>query len=252
MKKQIIFHEDYFSEYTFDPAAESGRMESIMEELSDFKIIRPGYAKEEEILFVHTDNHYRRVKSLGEELFSVALLSVGGAILAAEFAMKQQPIFANIRPPGHHASPEGFWGFCYFNNIAIAIRSATQQNEIPHAVIIDFDLHFGDGTDNTFRNDNSVSYYSCEGRTSKNFIQNLENYLSKLKDVGILGVSAGFDRHLEDWGGLLSTDDYGRIGNILKTYCEDNGHIPRFACLEGGYNHNVLGKNVRRFINSFY
>lgn len=252
VKKQVIFHEDYFSEYTFDPAAQSGRMESIMEELADFKIVRPDYAKEEDILLVHTDNHFQRVKNSEDELFSVALLSVGGALLAANYAMKQQPIFANIRPPGHHASPEGYWGFCYFNNIAIAVRSVTQQYEIPHALIIDFDLHFGDGSDNTFRNDSSVAYYSCEGRSPESFIRNLEIYLSKTKDVGLIGISAGFDRHIDDWGGLLSTDDYGRIGNIIKTFSEDNGNIPRFACLEGGYNHKVLGKNVRKFINSFY
>jgi acetoin utilization deacetylase AcuC-like enzyme len=252
LKKQVIFHEDYFSEYTFDPAAQSGRMEAIMEELTDFEIVRPKYAKEEDILLVHTDNHFLRIKNSEEELFSVALLSAGGAILAAELAMENQPIFANIRPPGHHASPNGYWGFCFFNNVAISIRSTAIKYKIPHSLIIDFDLHFGDGTDNTFRNDSSVSYYSCEGSSPERFIRNLENFLAKMENVGLVGVSAGFDRHIDDWGGLLSTEDYGRIGRILKTFCEDNGSIPRFACLEGGYNHNVLGKNVRKFINSFY
>ncbi len=248
MKKQIIFHEKFYNEYTFDPAAKVGRMESIMKEFTDFKVLKPSPALEEDILLVHSEDHLIRVKNDLDEMYSIALLSVGGALLAADYALKHQPMFALIRPPGHHASPNGYWGFCYFNNLAIAVRRAAIKN----TVIIDFDLHFGDGSSNTFVNDKNVTYYACEGRTSESLISNLEEFLSQRDDVGLLAVSAGFDRHIDDWGGLLSTEDYFTIGKILKSFDENSGAKRRFACLEGGYNHDVLGKNARAFTDGFY
>jgi len=161
-------------------------------------------------------------------------------------------MFAIIRPPGHHASPEGFWGFCYFNNIAIAIQKLIEENRINKAIIVDFDLHFGDGTDNTFSKTSSVIYYSVKGSNRAQFINNMNSFLEKLEDIDIIAVSAGFDRHEEDWGGLLTTEDYKQIGNDLKNYAERMCNGKRFAVLEGGYNHKVLGKNVRAFINGFY
>jgi len=248
MKKKIIFHEKFYNEYTFDPAAKQGRMESIIKEFSDFEVLTPSPALEKDILLVHTENHLIRVRNDLDEAYPIALLSVGGALLAADCALKHQPMFAVIRPPGHHASPDGFWGFCYFNNLAVAVRHAALKNTI----IIDFDLHFGDGSSNTFVNDSEITYYSCEGATSESLISNMEKFLSQQKDVAFLAVSAGFDRHIDDWGGLLSTDDYFTIGKILKSFDEDHGANRRFACLEGGYNHVVLGKNVRAFIDGFY
>jgi len=69
--------------------------------------------------------------------------------MAAELAIEGKPSFGLIRPPGHHASPDSCWGFCYFNNIAIAIRRLIDEGRVKKALIIDFDLHFGDGTFNT-------------------------------------------------------------------------------------------------------
>ena len=123
MKKQVIFHEKYYSNYAFDPAAEDGRMEAIIEELTDFNIISPLPATDEDVLLIHTENHLARVKADREQVYNIALLAVGGVILAAEHACRQEPIFAVIRPPGHHASPEGYWGFCYFNNSINQIRT---------------------------------------------------------------------------------------------------------------------------------
>jgi acetoin utilization deacetylase AcuC-like enzyme len=66
----------------------------------------------------------------------------------------------------------------------------------------------------------------------------------------IIAVSAGFDRHVEDWGRLLTTEDYHAIGSAVREYAEQNCGGRRFGVLEGGYNHAVLGKNVRAFIES--
>ena len=63
MKKQLIFHEKFYNEYTFDPAAKLGRMESIIKEFSDFGVLTPSSATEEDILLVHTEDHLIRVRN---------------------------------------------------------------------------------------------------------------------------------------------------------------------------------------------
>ncbi len=252
MKKKVIFHKDYYKVYTSDPAADSGRMESIVEELHDFEFIEPKPASDEDILLAHTEQHLLRVKESRGQVYPMALLAAGGAILAGEHACDQgDPLFAAIRPPGHHASPEGFWGFCYFNNIAIAIKKLLKDKKINKAAIIDFDLHFGDGTNSTFSTSSEVIYYHVEGGTREQFIQNIRDFLQDHSSIDIIGVSAGFDRHEDDWGGLLTTEDYRTIGEIIKDFSEKSCPGCRFAVLEGGYNHAVLGKNVRAFIEGF-
>lgn len=240
---KIVFHPDFYKVYASDPAAEAGRMEAIVKELSDYEFVQPERAKEEDVLLVHTREHYEFVKS-DEEVFDIAMLAVGGAILASEIAFSE-PAFALIRPPGHHASPDSAWGFCYFNNVAIAVKKMILEKKVRKAVIVDFDLHFGDGTANTFRNDKNVRYHHMIGRN----IEGIESFLRN-SEFEVVAVSAGFDRHKDDWGGLLETEDYTEIGKIIAEVCEEKD-AKRFAVLEGGYNHRVLGKNVRAFIKGF-
>ncbi len=238
---KIVFHPRFYTVYTSDPAAESGRMECIVEELRDFEFIEPEPARKDDILLVHTPEHYEYVRS-EPEVYDVAILAVGGAILASEIAFRE-PAFAAIRPPGHHASPDSSWGFCYFNNIAIAIRKLIKEGKVEKAVIVDFDLHFGDGTANTFAGDSRVEYYHMKGDD----INGIDDFLGK-EDYDIIGVSAGFDRHKDDWGGILETEDYKEIGKIVRERSYEKCFGRRFAVLEGGYNQLVLGKNVRAFV----
>jgi acetoin utilization deacetylase AcuC-like enzyme len=114
---------------------------------------------------------------------------------------------------------------------------------IERAVIVDFDLHFGDGTSNTFGNDPFVDYFHMPNGD----VNSIADFLSR-KEYDIIAVSAGFDRHVDDWGGILETDDYREIGKIIREYSEEKCYSRRFAVLEGGYNHAVLGKNVRAFV----
>lgn len=238
---KIVFHPKFYEVYTSDPAAESGRMEAIVSELTDFEFVEPEPAKEEDILLVHTQRHLEYVKS-EPRVYDMAMLAAGGAIIAAKISFKE-PVFAAIRPPGHHASPDSCWGFCYFNNVAIAVRRLMRDGLIKKAVIVDFDLHFGDGTANVFREDPAVEYFHMPGRN----VNSIADFLSK-SEYDIVAVSAGFDRHKEDWGGLLETKDYEEIGKIVKEFAEEKCEGRRFAVLEGGYNHGVLGKNVRAFV----
>jgi acetoin utilization deacetylase AcuC-like enzyme len=158
------------------------------------------------------------------------------------------PAFGLIRPPGHHASPDSCWGFCYFNNIAIAIQRLMKQGKVKKALILDFDLHFGDGTENSFIGNPDVVYFHPEGTSGQDFVWTTQKQLDRARDFDILAVSAGFDRHVQDWGGLLETEDYRKIGSLVKTYSKKICQGKRFGVLEGGYNHDVLGNNVRAFL----
>jgi len=121
-------------------------MEAIVEEIQDrVTLIDAVPAAEEDIAAVHTRAHMDMVRRDG--VYDIAALAAGGAIQAAEIGLKE-PCFALIRPPGHHASAGSCWGFCYFNNMAIALEKLKRENKIKKAFVLDFDLHFGDGTVN--------------------------------------------------------------------------------------------------------
>ncbi len=245
---KVVFHKRFYEIYTSDPAAAAGRMEAIVKVLGkDFDFIEPQPATEKDLERVHGRQHIQSVKR--EPLvYEVGLLAAGGAILSAETACNEPPAFGLIRPPGHHASPHSCWGFCYFNNIAIAIKKLLSEGKIKSALILDFDLHYGDGTANTFSGSKEVSYFHPEGRDRQSFLKEVQTSLQTDKPFDIIGVSAGFDRHEEDWGGLLKTEDYRTIGSWVKEVSLERCQGKRFGVLEGGYNHSVLGRNLRAFL----
>ncbi len=241
---KIVFDESFLEVYTSDPAASPGRLESILQEVQDYEFVKPEPASDEDVLLVHTLDHLEFVKSM-PRIYELAILAAGATIEASQIAFSE-PAFALVRPPGHHASPNSSWGFCYFNNIAISVRKLISEGRINRAVIIDFDLHFGDGTDNTFANDDDVDYFHMPGREIDSITEFLES-----AEFDIIAVSAGFDKHKDDWGKYLETEDYTEIGRILKEFAEEKCEGRRYAALEGGYSTRVLGRNVRAFIEGF-
>ncbi len=244
---KVVYHPRYTEIYASDPAASPGRIEAILEELGrEYDFVEPQAASEDDLLLVHTQYHIASIKR-DKQLYEVACLAAGGAIEAARIAVEGEASFGLIRPPGHHASPDHCWGFCYFNNIAVALARLQSENLIEDAFILDFDLHFGDGTNNFFAG-SGVEYFQPNGRDGRSFIEEIINKFRQEKGYSILAVSAGFDRHVEDWGGQLTTDDYRTIGKLVKEAAERNCEGRRFAVLEGGYNHNVLGRNVKVFL----
>jgi acetoin utilization deacetylase AcuC-like enzyme len=248
---KVIFHPQFYEVYTSDPAAASGRMEPMVKALeNDFDFIEPEPASDRDLERVHGRTHIQDVKR-DPLVIKIGLLAAGGAILAAKMAFEGQPAFALIRPPGHHASPHSCWGFCYFNNIAIAIQTLINEDKIKSALILDFDLHFGDGTSNTFSGSQSVSYFHPEGSRREGFLEEVKQCLRTEKPFDMIAVSAGFDRHKEDWGGLLTTEDYFTIGKWAKEASLKHCQGKRFGVLEGGYNHSVLGRNVKNFLQGF-
>lgn len=244
---KVVYHERYNEVYSGDPASRAGRMESIYEELHGrFDFVKPDFAIEDDLKLVHTQNHVNSIKRL--RMYANALLAVGGAIKTFRLALAGETAFGVIRPPGHHASSDSSWGFCFFNNIAISIEKFRRKKKLDKAVIVDIDLHYGDGTANIFNSIPEVSYFHMPGGERKQQLKALSDYLDSEEGYDLIAVSAGFDRHLEDWGGTLLTEDYEEIGLMVKKFSERVCKGKRYGVLEGGYNHQVLGKNVRSLL----
>jgi len=241
---KVIFHEAFYRVYASDPAAKEGRMEAIMKVVEPaVELVEAVPATVEQIRAVHTESHIERVKAQG--VYDVAALAAGGAVMAAEISLKE-PCFGLIRPPGHHASSDSAWGFCYFNNMAIAIEYLKTQGRISTAYVLDIDLHFGDGTVNIFAGKGYVTVYNVSAHSRDEYLEEVREEMEGC-DVGIIGISAGFDNHEDDWGGALQTVDYQHIGRMVRAAAARSKGAC-FAILEGGYNHQVLGHNVLALI----
>jgi len=246
---KIVYDERYCEVYASDPAAQPGRIESIHEELRGrFEFVKPEPAREEDLLLVHGKSHVNYVGA-HKLTYEIAALAVGGAIKASDLAVEGEPAFGLIRPPGHHASRDSSWGFCYFNNVAISVEKLRRGGKIRRALIVDIDLHYGDGTANIFSVVSDVTYFHVDGWSREQYLNNLSRRLETEKSFDIVAVSAGFDRHEQDWGGLLKTEDYYTIGKMIREFAEKTCSGKRYALLEGGYNHSVLGKNVRSLLD---
>jgi len=252
---KIVFHKRYYnSSYAMDPAAAPGRLEGIVDILSkneDYEFIEPKLATKEDILRAHAERHYEHIER-NPLLFELASLAAGGAILAAEEAYDGNPTFAVIRPPGHHASSDSCWGFCYFNNISISLLKLFSEGKIKSAFVLDFDLHNGDGNINIlgFKEELfqvKILNPDSSGRTA--YLKEVKSYMEELNNIDIFVASAGFDQGIEDWGHLLYPEDYLELGKLIKVYSEKLCEGRRYALLEGGYNHDALPKNVKSFCN---
>ena len=246
---KVVFHNMFLTSYDSSPAAEPGRMECIVEELQGvYEFVQQTAATDEDIQLVHHPNYVSRVKE-HSHIYEIAMMAAGGAITASELAMQGTPAFALVRPPGHHANPDYGWGFCKFNNVAVAVEKLRRQGAIKTALIIDFDMHFGDGTEIIFRNSPGVTYRHTGAHQRDLFIQDLEDLLAAGDEYDLLAVSAGFDAHEEDWGGILKTSDYTTMGKMIAGYAREFCRGRLFFALEGGYHQHVLGLNVKALLD---
>lgn len=241
---KVVYHEAYNQVYTSDPAAAPGRIQAIERELrGKVQFVTPLPATREDILRAHTAEHISSVEREG--VYDMAALAAGGAIQAAQIGLTE-PCFAVVRPPGHHASASSAWGFCYFNNMSIALEKLKSEEKIKNVFILDFDLHFGDGNVNILGGKGYVTIFNPESHNRSDYLKSVESALGETH-ADMIAVSAGFDNHEEDWGGLLKTEDYTLMGRLVRETAQGNkGGC--FGILEGGYNHMVLGKNVWAFV----
>jgi acetoin utilization deacetylase AcuC-like enzyme len=241
---KVFYHPSFTQVYTHDPAAMEGRMEAVVEAIADrVDFETPAPADRTQIAMAHTASHIEHVERRG--LYDIAATAAGGAVAAARTGLTE-PAFGLVRPPGHHASAGSAWGFCYFNNMAIALLVLKKERLIDTAMVLDIDLHFGDGTVNILGGEKWVRICNPDARDRQAYLEEVEAVLGKAR-VDLIGVSAGFDYHQDDWGGLLSTEDYRTIAEQVGRAARNNGG-GCFGILEGGYNHQALGRNVAAFL----
>jgi acetoin utilization deacetylase AcuC-like enzyme len=204
-----------------------------------------------------------------------ALRAAGAAVYAAELLMekKENIVFCNIRPPGHHAEKDKAMGFCIFNNIAIAAAHLLQNFALNRVAIIDFDVHHGNGTENIFKDDDRVLYCSsfqhpfypfAGADTRNNHIINIPLTANTSSDIyrdlvekfwfkqiekfapDIILVSAGFDAYYQDEMAnlLLTANDYFWLSQNIKIIADHVCEGRILSVLEGGYHLKGLGECV--------
>lgn len=250
---KVVFDKEFFKVYTSDPAAEENRLEPIIEKIKNdpfYEFVQPRSAEDADILRAHTKRHFESIKQ-NPIIFNISLLAAGGAIKAAELAAENNPLFALIRPPGHHASADSCWGFCFFNNMAIALLKLMSEGKISSAFILDFDLHTGDGNINILQKKKNIKILNPSSNSEINYLKSIKKTIDSLENVDIICASAGFDNAVGDWGNTLTTDGYAKIGSMLKESSERLCEGRRFAILEGGYNFNLMPTNFDAFCKSF-
>lgn len=253
---KIVYSRKYEERYPANPVENPDRVRLPAVELRNagYEFVEPEPCSLQDIGRVHGKEHIDRVRQSGH--FEAASLAAGGAICAAELAMQGEPAFALVRPPGHHAAANRAWGMCYFNNMAIAVQRIRPKAE--RVLIIDIDLHFGDGSVSIFRGDCDVSIVNpwSVDESFEYLKMDYSRYLKQVEDAflnfdcDIVGVSSGFDTYLEDWGRLLSIEDYRKIGQVIREGAEEKCRGRRFAVLEGGY-HSDLRLCVKSFVEGF-
>lgn len=238
----VFFSEDYFTDYETVDCEDPSRAWAIWKEITpvaDF--IEPRLCDENDLLLCHTERLIRSVQR-DSTIYHVARKAAGGAIDAARIALEKQS-FALIRPPGHHAGRNFNGGFCFFNNMAIAMTHLLTGGFIRNGLIVDIDLHFGNGTLDIVGEEGPIHFTNISAGTREEFFEQLTGALEGADRFDILGCSAGFDTYVHDWGGILQTDDFRRAGSMLS-----RAHRRFFSVLEGGYFIPHLGLNVKAFL----
>jgi acetoin utilization deacetylase AcuC-like enzyme len=232
--------------------------------------LAPTRALDEEILRAHTPEMFARLQvprdfdgdtPYFEGIHHYARASVAAALDAMKLACAGEPAFSLMRPPGHHATHEASMGFCYLNNIAIAVLAA-QMAGMERVAVFDFDVHHGNGTEDILLNRPGTAFYSVHqfpcypGTGQRNVGNNCFNYpvlpgtpretwratlaraLNDLKNFspGLIAVSAGFDAYERDplANGTLTVEDFFWLGKELRAT-----KIPCFSLLEGGYSSDL-------------
>lgn len=288
------------------------RVEMIDQALIATKLKTPAntlplrFATEDEILLCHTKAYFDLVKqeiknitdpdttvslSTGDAVicqksFEASLLAVGGVLAAIDQVMNEPgtKAFCAVRPPGHHACSSAGMGFCLFNNVAVGARYAQLMYKIERVLIVDWDVHHGNGTQEIFYQDPSVFYFSTHEKDfypftgladeigeglGKGYTLNcpiaaglgsrskvIEAFETQLREKmkifrpELVIISAGFDAHASDPLGHfnLTDDDFSTLTCIVKEIANEYAQGRLVSVLEGGYDLRALATAVVQHI----
>lgn len=302
-KTGIVYHDDYLKHKTGAHPECKERLTATMELLKKSGIlgnlvdITPEKATPEQIERVHDASYVGDVRMccqsgggmldtdtvLSADSYDVSLLATGGVMSAVDAVMGGlNNAFALIRPPGHHAFSGHGGGFCIFNNIAIGARYAQSRHDMKRILIVDWDVHHGNGTQDIFYDDASVLYFSLHqsplypgtgsveevgvgdgegftvnvplpaGTGDRGYAYVFNEILTPIATEfhpDIILISAGEDAHFADpLGGMnLTARGFGCLANIVKSIASKGRVV---AALEGGYGLTALPYSVLSILNS--
>lgn len=254
----------------------------------------------EQVLHVHTPDYVAQVQAAsptegyraldaGDTILSPGSLEavmrcVGAACAGVDDVVSKEAanVFCATRPCGHHAEADQAMGFCVFNQAAIAALHAREKHGIQRVAVVDFDVHHGNGTQNSFYDDPDLFYGSCHqsqfypgtgerhetgvagnivnvpfarGTGSSAFRAGMtEQLLPALRKFapGLLIISAGFDaHHLDPLGGLKFTDDdYHWITRELMKVADEMAEGRVVSVLEGGYSLEGLASGTAAHVRA--
>jgi acetoin utilization deacetylase AcuC-like enzyme len=255
-------------------------------------------ADKDAILAVHAPEVFERAKKMADTgggyldpdtvvcpaSFRVALNAAGACVAAVDAVIdnKDHTALCLVRPPGHHATPSQSMGFCLFNNIAVAAAHARKKHAVNRVLIVDWDVHHGNGTQDIFYADPSQFFLSVHrygdgfypgtgaanetgtgaglgftsnvplryGISRKDYLDSyrraLERAADKIKPELVL-LSAGFDAHARDPVGSLGlqSEDFAPLTKHVLEIAAAHAKGRFIACLEGGYNLEALAESVQ-------
>ncbi|RZN41066.1 MAG: histone deacetylase [Methanophagales archaeon ANME-1-THS] len=276
--------------WTMRKMAENGITEQL-------KQLRPERASREEIEYVHATPYVQQVEAVCKrgggmldldtpvcrDTCETALLAAGGLIKAVDDVMHASDslkhVFALIRPPGHHATSMRGMGFCIYNNIAIAAEHLKRRYGLHRILIVDWDVHHGNGTQQVFFEDPSVLYFSTHQhphypgtgwidevgrREGQGFTVNVPlpagtgdaGYLYALNTILVpiarefkpefVLVSAGFDAHAADPLASMNvtSQGFGLFTDLIVELARKSSQGRVVMALEGGYNLEALAESI--------
>lgn len=257
-----------------------------------------GLIEEREVERVHAPALVRLVSKLAAEgggatdpdtvvsadSFRVALAAAGACTAAVDAVLvsQDQTALCLVRPPGHHATATQSMGFCLFNNVALAARRALDRHQLERVLVVDWDVHHGNGTQDIYYNDPRVLFYSIHryghgfypgsGAADETgsgpglgytinvpvaygtprqhyraaFLTGLHRAADRIKPQLVL-LSAGFDAHVRDPIGSLGleTEDFQTLTQAVLEVAGTHCGGRLISCLEGGYDLSALAESVQ-------
>jgi acetoin utilization deacetylase AcuC-like enzyme len=303
-----VFHPDYLKHDSGPDHPESKKRLSALVAhlekkglLTQLKSIQPHPASVESIEAVHDPSHVRKVETLceqgggmldpdtyvGPESYGAALMAAGGVMAAVDAVMnkKVKNAFCAVRPPGHHAERNRAMGFCIFNNVAVGARYVQKRWGLGKVLIVDWDVHHGNGTQSIFWDDPTVLYFSTHqfpyypGTGSENevgggegegftfnmpmyagsgdleYVEAFENILYPLAlkfSPEFILISAGFDGHQDDPLAAieLSEAGYKKLTQVIVKLASKSCDDRLVSVLEGGYNLRSLSVSAEKHIRA--